>query len=536
MTLAEVRAQYPQYNDLSDEQLGQALHAKFYADMPYEQFSQKVGIAPEKTGESAGSAALISAGRTGDKINKGIQEAKLAAGYGVYHALGRLGVPGMEQASMENADQLQSMSAQSADEDARFGKLEKEFPKSTFVGGAAPYLGMLPVSAGPAVAASLSAIESGSPGERLARVGLTFAGGKAGEAVGTLAARAIKPTRELSQAQFEANEAADRLGVKLSAGEASGNRALKFAESATADMPLAAGMATKRTTANEQAMNRAALKQLGQDGTEITESALAQGRNDTSAIYDSILSRAKIELDNSFRSEVKVITGSQVMKELRDESTDALISKFTNMPPGKISVSGEWFQQNKTALDQAIRSAYSNNQAGKAQALEKFEDALNRAAMRSLSAEDRALYQQANKQWATLRILETGKVVDNGRIMPGRLDQALASRYKGAYKEGKIQGELSDIARLANTLRPPPNSGSVPRAIYSGGIGGMLMAEPMTAAGMLAGPVAAQSLLTSPAMRRYMTRGLMGLSDEAEMALLMGGGALGRAPALQLAP
>jgi hypothetical protein len=43
-TMAEVREKYPQYQDLSDEQLAQGLHKKFYSDMPYEQFAQKVGL------------------------------------------------------------------------------------------------------------------------------------------------------------------------------------------------------------------------------------------------------------------------------------------------------------------------------------------------------------------------------------------------------------------------------------------------------------------------------------------------------------
>lgn len=42
-TLADIRKQYPQYNDLSDEQLVQGFHKKFYADMPFEMFAAKVG-------------------------------------------------------------------------------------------------------------------------------------------------------------------------------------------------------------------------------------------------------------------------------------------------------------------------------------------------------------------------------------------------------------------------------------------------------------------------------------------------------------
>jgi len=47
ITIDQVREKFPQYKDLSDEQLAQGLHKKFYADMPYDQFSTKVGLKKE---------------------------------------------------------------------------------------------------------------------------------------------------------------------------------------------------------------------------------------------------------------------------------------------------------------------------------------------------------------------------------------------------------------------------------------------------------------------------------------------------------
>lgn len=43
-TIADVRQQYPQYNDMSDADLAGALHTKFYSDMPKEEFSAKIGL------------------------------------------------------------------------------------------------------------------------------------------------------------------------------------------------------------------------------------------------------------------------------------------------------------------------------------------------------------------------------------------------------------------------------------------------------------------------------------------------------------
>jgi hypothetical protein len=43
-TLAEIRQQYPQYADLSDQKLAEGLHRKHYSDMPFDQFAVKIGL------------------------------------------------------------------------------------------------------------------------------------------------------------------------------------------------------------------------------------------------------------------------------------------------------------------------------------------------------------------------------------------------------------------------------------------------------------------------------------------------------------
>ncbi len=46
-TLAEARQQYPQYADMSDAELANAMHRKFYSDMPREEFDKRMGIGAE---------------------------------------------------------------------------------------------------------------------------------------------------------------------------------------------------------------------------------------------------------------------------------------------------------------------------------------------------------------------------------------------------------------------------------------------------------------------------------------------------------
>lgn len=47
-TLDEIRQKYPQYSDMSDQQLAQALHEKHYSDIPFEQFASTIGLPTNK--------------------------------------------------------------------------------------------------------------------------------------------------------------------------------------------------------------------------------------------------------------------------------------------------------------------------------------------------------------------------------------------------------------------------------------------------------------------------------------------------------
>src|SRR3569833_1669309 len=59
MDIKEIRSKYPQYNDMTATQLADALHDKYYSDMPKDAVYQKLGIqqqaqAPEGDSVSMG--------------------------------------------------------------------------------------------------------------------------------------------------------------------------------------------------------------------------------------------------------------------------------------------------------------------------------------------------------------------------------------------------------------------------------------------------------------------------------------------------
>src|SRR5215475_6049643 len=66
--LAQFRQEYPQYNDLNDAQLADALYKKLYSDIPREQFDRKIAGSNTKIIEFQGRLHVFPADATDDEI------------------------------------------------------------------------------------------------------------------------------------------------------------------------------------------------------------------------------------------------------------------------------------------------------------------------------------------------------------------------------------------------------------------------------------------------------------------------------------
>lgn len=475
----------------------------------------------EAESTSFGQAALIGAGRTVDRGLQGIKQMGL-----------QVASPFSEGARAALEAQKYRMTA----DDEQYKKLTAARPGATMLGEVAPLLAAPMLGTGVMGAAASAAVPGlisyGTPEEKLKNAALGAAGGAVGAGIGAGVGRALQPNRVTPTAtQQAALDAAKRVGVQVPVGDVTGSKPVRWAQSALADLPFSGGMARKVDMANKAAINQAANRSIGQAGDEVTEQTLAAARDGIGSTFRAILDPLQVTLDTQFRAEVRNIVGSKVMRELRDESIDNLLAPFKNLPNAPVRVKGDWFQQNKSALNDSIRGAYTAGQNGKARALEAFEEALDKAATRSMGAQERAAYDAARKQWANLRMLETGKVVEAGNVMPGRLDSAMGTRYKHAYKEGKLSGELADIAKLGQVYKPLPQSGTTPRAFYSGAAGALSLGDPISGAVMMGAPPAVQKFLQSEAGRKYLTKGLLDVSPEAEKWLMRAGGGLLGLPA-----
>jgi hypothetical protein len=137
MRLEDFRKQYPQYSDISDEDLAKGLHRRFYSDIPFEDFSQRVGLI---TAES-GFFPALKAGASG------VQE----AGYAL---AGRTGL--MDEAAAQKAIEEEQAYQQRVFKPTEEGFLEAPVTKTLeLLGGSLPYMGVPLAAAGATALAPL---------------------------------------------------------------------------------------------------------------------------------------------------------------------------------------------------------------------------------------------------------------------------------------------------------------------------------------------------------------------------------------------
>jgi GNAT superfamily N-acetyltransferase len=175
MRLGDFRKQYPQYSDISDEDLARGLHRRFYSDIPFEDFSQRVGLITAESGFFPALKAGVS----------GVQE----AGYAL---AGRTGL--MDEAAAQKAIEEQQAYQQRVFAPTEEGFLEAPVTKTVeLLGQSLPYMAAPLVAAGAALTLPVT-------GTAATVAGLGAAGLASGaQFTGTNLLRQMEPTDEAPQ-------------------------------------------------------------------------------------------------------------------------------------------------------------------------------------------------------------------------------------------------------------------------------------------------------------------------------------------------
>lgn len=480
-TLAEIRAQYPQYDDMSDADLASAMHAKFYSDMPREEFDRKVGLAPQEGGgiaEAAARGLIEGIPVVGPAIGKGAR--MTAAGirslmYDTPYREELKAVEGYDQGTLKKNPVASSL-GEMGGAVAGTVPMVMAAPAAFGVGGGGLLLRSLASGAsGAALGGADAAVRSGGDIDATVQgtgmgAGFGLAGPAASSVISNIAGRVISPFRmNPERARAAANLAQE--GVETTAGQRTGSRPLRYAEGEIGGRSAENIMERQGDQFTSAALRRAGVTD-GRATPDVIDNAfsrIGQQFDDLAARNTLVPDRKFVDdLVNSVNEYQSLVPESMrapiVMDTIRD-----LNGSFKSLQQiGQSGFSGDAYQALRSRLERAARGANADPQLSSALRgiRTALDDAMERSIMQTNPA-DLGGWKDARRLYRNMLTIEkatsgAGENAALGIISPSHLRNAAVQQGRRAYVRG--QGDFAELARSGEAImKPLPQSGTAPR-------------------------------------------------------------------------
>lgn len=337
-------------------------------------------------------------------------------------------------------------------------------PMAAFGGPAAgPISRAVNVLAPAAVSETAGQLTKGTAAEPWARA----AGAIAGGAVPNALMRAVTPlATDAGRAAFVAT--LENNGVNaLTAGQRTGNSAVRWSESAAHDLPFTGGRAKELNDTAAEQFTRAALQRAGINGDRATAPVIDQGFRDLGAQFDTLAQRNNMNVDQALHNDVTTALrnyNQATPPALRAPIIEDLATDIGNRLGTPMS--GPNYQSWRSQIERARRGAQGNNPQ-LAESLSDIRDAMDDAMSRSATPADQAAWQQVRGQYRDLLAIEkatsgAGENTALGLISPSQLRTAVKTQDQRGYVRGRR--DLGNLARAGEAImKPLPNSGTPAR-------------------------------------------------------------------------
>lgn len=517
MNIKEIREKYPQYGDMSDGDLAQALHKKYYSDIPYEKFEQQVfNTKPYQTGNIAQSIGEVSNDFSGaSKFAIGAAGAINGAAMRLKQLTGRDLTP----EDIKGLDEYKAL--EKASGEAVAGNIGMQV-LSTLQPGAALYKGatavagkVLPKILAPAAGAAASgglitaATQPTLEGESTAgNAGL----GAAGAAVADVATRGLARVAQ-PIAQSEPVKKLLGQGVVPTPGAAAGGLVSRI-EQSLESVPVIGWMISGGRNRAVKELDAAALKKALPAGTaeqvKAGRDGIERAGDLLDAAYDSAYNQIKgpVKVDSGFFKAI-----GDIPKQEGIDLPPSLAKRFDALMKDRVfaKMSGEGAspdairdaQNSLGALARKYRGSLDPDQQALGQAFSEAKGKLRELVSRQSSGDFKATLDSLDKKYSALLTVEKASGYQ------GTKDGIFsAEALRRASK--KSTGEMKDLASAGDDVmgRTVPDSGTagrtlLPLATYaaSGGAAGAndYLGGPSWLTGALAAP-----LLYSRMGSRYM--------------------------------
>ncbi|AWC25361.1 hypothetical protein CO731_04856 [Aminobacter sp. MSH1] len=252
-------------------------------------------------------------------------------------------------------------------------------------------------------------------------------------------------------------------GVPLTAGQKTGSKALRYAES-----EIGGDAAANIMEDQGRAFTDAAMRKAGGNGLADPDT-LAALKGRLGKEFEDLSARNTLRLDQGIVDDMtgaaqeyaRVLPADQ--KAIFQNLGDDIIGRFK---AGKNAMSGKDYQTIRSRLTRMAKN-YRNSDGEFSDAIRGLRDALDNGMERSIQPADKGAWSGLRQRYGNYKVLEKaanggGEDAALGIISPARLRMAASSGNQSGFATGK-----SDFTKLAKAgqavMTPLPNSGTASR-------------------------------------------------------------------------
>lgn len=335
-------------------------------------------------------------------------------------------------------------------------------PGAAIGGGSAVSKGLVALGAGGGSELAGQMTE-GTSAEPWARMGGALAGGMLPNVI----KRGIVPFEPNADYRSKVDTLRQAGVNDLTAGEATGSRFLKFAESHANDLPFSGGGVLKKNQASADQFNAAVMKYAGSPARDVSTKSLNNMFNDLGNQFNNLISQTRqipirsreLRLINRIADDYNLNSAAPIKRidELRQRIT--AIAMPGSPTPGVLPA--DVYQNWRSQIGQLARGTEDHVTK---KALYDIQNVLDSAVGRTLNNQAlRDAWKKTRRQYANAKIIERAADPSTSNISPSKLASAIeVLRGQNAAKRG-----LTDLSELAyagkEVMRPMPNSGTPAR-------------------------------------------------------------------------
>lgn len=263
----------------------------------------------------------------------------------------------------------------------------------------------------------------------------------------------------LSPAKERVMKEAQKMGFKVTPGEASGHKALQMFENALSKNPFTSGAFNDLKTHNAATLNRVSAKAIGETSDTVDSAVLEQAKDRISNVYKMVADKNPRPIDPT--------DFNQRLTGIMDEFEGLVPESFVNNPIVKRFMD---FGANGQATGEQLQNVASRlgNLAAKEMttpsgdryagiAAFKLKDIADDYLRSGLDDQTGALFDQARGQYRNLMMLTQRTGVVNpasGDVRGVSLANLLSQKDKPGYVFNKNQSDFYNAARFSDAFRP----------------------------------------------------------------------------------